>query len=620
MSAPMQGNTDLDRVREASDIVDVIGEHVTLKPKGREFVCLCPFHDDHNPSMYVVPHKQIFNCFVCGAAGDVFTFVEKFHSMNFREALEFLAERSGVELTRTGINKQQNAGPGRAEIIGANDAACEFFCSFFHKHEGAKRAREIAQGRGISPEMIEKFRLGASPDRWDGLLMTMGRKGIPVDHLVAAGLVRQKDGGKTFDNFRNRLMFPIPAQVGRVVAFGARKINEEDEPKYLNSPDSAVFDKSSTLYGLHQAASAIRQSRVAIVTEGYTDVIACHQAGFENAIATLGTALTPGHAKILRRLCDAVILLFDADEAGLRAADRATEVFFSERLDVRVCTLSAVADAKDPDELLKREGGAEAFKRALDASVDLLEFRFARVKERLSGAGPAAVQRAIEEELPRLAELGLHRTDPVRKRLILQRLSSITGVPVGTLTASVSGGHRPSPAPAKGSDSLTPGLGGDPLRGPDGVHATMLGCLLANPALWAAATPEIREALRSRAYALPVLSSIANTLIGQAESTGSVRSAGVIDALRAEPGGVELATALRERVSTLAEEDQERVRSMWEGCVRRIESDRARTGSEPDIMARLQAHRRAQSAAGPDGTLVPKFGPGRGPGPGRGDP
>ncbi len=614
----MQGNTDLDRVREASDIVDIVGSHVTLKPKGREFVCLCPFHDDHNPSMYVVPHKQIFNCFVCGAAGDVFTFVEKFHSMNFREALEFLAERAGIELTRTGMGRPQNTGPGRAEIIAANNAACEFFKSFFVKHEGAQRAREIVDRRGISPEMLEKFHLGASPDRWDGLLLTMGRKGIPVDHLVAAGLVRQKDGGKTFDNFRNRLMFPIHDQVGRVVAFGARKINEEDEPKYLNSPDSVVFDKSSTLYGLHQAASAIRQSRVAIVTEGYTDVIACHQAGFENAVATLGTALTPGHAKILRRLCDSVVLLFDADEAGLRAADRATEVFFSERLDVRVCTLADVADAKDPDELLKREGGAGAFKAALEASVDLLEFRFARVKERLSGAGPAAVQRAIEEELPRLAELGLHRTDPVRKRLILQRLSSITGVPVATLSAGVPGGRRP--VPAETAETPRASLGGDPLRGPDGVYATMLGCLLASPSLWGAVTPEIREALRSRAYALPVLSSIANTLIGQAESAGSVRPAGVVDALRAEPGGVEAATALRERVSTLAEEDRERVRSMWEGCVRRIESDRARTGSEPDIMARLQAHRRAQSAAGPDGTLVPKFGPGRGPVPDRGDP
>jgi DNA primase len=360
---------DRQRVLDATDVVQLIGEHVALKARGREFIALCPFHDDHKPSMYVVPAKQIYHCFSCGAGGNALTFVMEYHKMAFREALEHLAQRAGVELTpwkpgaaagaAAGSQEQRGGGAPRQEVLAANRAAADFFERMLAREDLGRAAREVIARRGISPEMVESFRLGAAPEMWDGLQRTISHKNAPAGPFLAAGLLKQRNEGGLYDAFRNRLMFPIQDQTGAVVAFGARRINEEDEPKYLNSPDSVVFNKSATLYGLHQAARTIQRTRTAIVTEGYMDVIACHQAGVTNAVAALGTAMTRENAKILRRLCDTVVLLFDGDEAGQRAADRAVEVFFAEPVDVRIAVLPPDAGAKDPDELLKQEGGRE---------------------------------------------------------------------------------------------------------------------------------------------------------------------------------------------------------------------------------------------------------------------
>jgi DNA primase len=241
--------------------------------------------------------------------------------------------------------------------------------------------------------------------------------------------------------FATASSFPIQDQTGRVIAFGGRKINEEDEPKYLNSPETRLFDKSKTLYGLNHASRTIQLEKTAIITEGYTDVIACHQGGFTNAVATLGTALTREHATVLRRLCDTIVLLFDGDEAGQRAADRAVEVFFAESIDVKICTLKAYTDAKDPDELLKREDGAEVFRKALAGATDLLDYRFARLRARLAGTGLSALAKGIDEEVARYADLGLRDVPPVRQALIVRRLAQLTGVDESAIRRSIPAGR-----------------------------------------------------------------------------------------------------------------------------------------------------------------------------------
>ncbi|MFU8828054.1 MAG: DNA primase [Phycisphaerales bacterium] len=427
-------HNDRERVLDATNIVDLIGEQLRLVPKGREFVCLCPFHEDSKPSMYVVPHKQIYHCFACGAGGNALDFTMNYHAMGFVEALKHLAERSGVELTPWKGTGQQPGEPNQSgiskeELLKANAFALSFYRTIFRHQQHGTVAREIAEKRGLTPEVIDQFQIGAAPDRFDGLLSAIQAKSLKPAPFVELGLLKTKESGGHYDALRNRLIFPILDQMNRPIAFGGRIINPDDTPKYLNSPETRLFHKSSTLYGIHAAFQAIKSSRVAIITEGYTDVIACHKAGFQNVVATLGTALTPKHASILKRVADTVVLLFDGDEAGQRASDRAVEVFFREPVDVKIATLPG---GKDPDELLAEEGGPALFDETIDAAEDAMAFRFARLERKLQMnnalPGTEARSRAVEEELSRIVSLGLNDLTPVRKQTILRKLASIAKV------------------------------------------------------------------------------------------------------------------------------------------------------------------------------------------------
>ncbi|MFN0011248.1 MAG: DNA primase [Phycisphaerales bacterium] len=463
-------NDDKRRVIEATDIVRLIGEQVSLRKAGREFKCVCPFHDDHNPSMCVVPHKQIYHCFVCGAGGDALSFVIAFHKMSFREALQFLADRAGIQLSpppRRSAAGQAGGGSGdggegdsapsgisRAALLDANGVAQSFFQGILRHPEHGSAARAILAKRGVSEEMISLFGLGASPDRWDGLALTLANKGLHAGPFISAGLLKERENGQgTYDGLRNRLTFPIHDSLGRVIAFGGRRVNDADEPKYLNSPETLLFSKSATLYALHHAGQAIRAEKTVIVCEGYMDAIACHQAGVKNVVATLGTALNASGARVLRRLAETIVLLFDGDEAGQRAADRAVEVLFAEPVDVRIALLSSVPPeagqpiAKDPDELLKQPRGPERFIAMVAGAVDALEFRFERLKAATRTLSLAARSRVFEEEIARLAELGLDRVQPVRKELIVQRLAAIAGVPPATVRGALVAAAAKLPRP-----------------------------------------------------------------------------------------------------------------------------------------------------------------------------
>lgn len=426
-------------MREATDLLRLIGESVVLKARGREHIGLCPFHDDKNPSMAVVTHKgnAFYKCHSCGAGGDAFDFAMNYHKMDFGEALRFLAQKAGITLTPWKREDDDAApGPKRIDVKKANQFAMTFFRRTLSDDTLGASAREVIASRGISDEMVEAFGLGAAPDAWDGLLNRIRRQGLPVDPFIAAGLLKsRKESEGQYDSFRNRVMFPICDELGNPIAFGARKIKAEDEPKYLNSAESAVFNKSKTLYGLHVAKRAIIEKRTAIITEGYTDVIACHQAGVNNAVATLGTALTREHARILSKLCDVVILLFDGDEAGMKAADRALEVFFSEAVDIKICVLP---DDVDPDELLKQDGGRERFDAALAASVDALQYRIDRFHGSLEGAGLSARQKRLETFLAELAQMGFGSLQGVRKQMLLMRIAELMKLPVSAIESTLS--------------------------------------------------------------------------------------------------------------------------------------------------------------------------------------
>ncbi|HAW96103.1 MAG TPA: hypothetical protein DCX60_07505, partial [Phycisphaerales bacterium] len=312
-------------------------------------------------------------------------------------------------------------------------------------------ARMLLERRGIDDAMSEAFMLGIAPDAWDGLCSRItqldqhARAGdanaIPFAAFEAASLVkRRNEGNGHYDVFRNRLIFPICDELGRPIAFGARSLSDEDQPKYLNSPESSLFDKSRTLYGLHLARKPIIDAGHAIVVEGYTDAIACHQAGFKNTVATLGTALTAAHARKLQQFCNQVTLLFDGDKAGQKAADRASEIFFDCDIDVKICTLP---EGADPDDMLKTDEGRIAFTEALNAATDILEHIVKGFRARFRDSeGVTSRQRTIEQLIDRLATLGLENASGTRKHLVLDSISMITGIPESDLTKSLAQRRR----------------------------------------------------------------------------------------------------------------------------------------------------------------------------------
>lgn len=602
---PAQGGEDRDRVREASDIVQVVGEHLTLRAKGREFVGVCPFHDDHKPSMYVVPDKQIFHCFSCGAGGDVFTFVQKYHAMDFPEALKFLAERAGIELRprrrgEGGGASSDEGGVSRADLAEACAYAQAFFGKVLRDPALGASARAVAERRGLAGEIGERFGIGASPDRWDGLLSSIQKKGLSLEPFIAAGLLKRREQGDgCYDALRNRLIFPIRDQLGRTVAFGGRRINDEDEPKYLNSPESPLFNKSATLFGLDLAARSLskqKHDKRFIVVEGYTDAIACHRAGFDTAIATLGTALTPDHARLLRRYHDAsVVLLFDGDEAGQRAADRAVEVFFAEPIDVRVATLTPDLGAKDPDELLALPDGRARFSALLDGAEDVLAWRFAQFRAELESRGVHGRATLVERYLTRLHELGLGTLDPIRRKFVLEQLASITGLGWAELTRLAPAGRRP-------------GRGGDPRAGEARTVESkpraasrltpgggVLAAVLAFPELASALRPSDLAALQDAMDEDPSNAPLAGTAAAAVELIARGQRPELASVLgRVDAGDAGAATAAAREVGLACDQDPARGRVFLEDCLARLRQwgeARASGDSADDPLARLAALR-----------------------------
>ncbi len=408
---PRQSESTLAAIKQAIDIVALVGEYLPLHRAGGKFKALCPFHDDHNPSLELNSERRSFKCWSCGAGGDVFDFVKDYERVDFSEAVRMLAERAGIALDRRGADDESSAvaaGPSKSDLL----AACAWAeGAFAEALAGSAEARSYVASRGISGESVARFGLGFAPDRRDWLSLKGARAGFGIDLLEKAGLVARKEGSSlTRDRFRGRLIFPIRDPRGRPIGFGGRILPESEKrlaenglnvAKYLNSPETPLFQKRRTLYAADLAREAARRQGWTAVVEGYTDVIAAHQAGLSNVVGTLGTALGDDHVTALRRLADRVVLVFDGDEAGQKAADRSLEFFLGHEVDVRVLTLP---DGLDPADFLAREG-PEAFRTMLEGAPDALEFVLDRASERFDFESAEGARQAAGWVLSLLAKV-----------------------------------------------------------------------------------------------------------------------------------------------------------------------------------------------------------------------
>jgi len=406
----------LDRILDATDILALVGQHVPLKRSGQNHKGLCPFHNEKTPSFFVSPQRQTFKCFGCGLGGNAFSFVMAHEHCSFLEAVEMLAERAGISLPQSAPT-----GPAREERLGLEQLlkrTAELYARTLHTEQG-EPARAYLAERRISDESISRWTLGFAPDGWSFLLDKATQASSTVKDLERAGLVlRAQDSGHTYDRFRNRLMFPIHDARGRVIGFGARCL-DGTEPKYINSPQTVLFDKSRSLYGLFQAKQSIARRRQALIVEGYTDVIMAHQCGVGNVVATLGTALTRQHIDLLRRFADEAVLVFDADTAGAKASDRSMELFIEREFPVRLATLPA---GQDPCDYCLQNGG-QVFEQKIEEARSLYVYKIDQAAQ-LNDATPRERAEAIDELLrlvsmiPGSVERRIQLDDVIRKAVM----------------------------------------------------------------------------------------------------------------------------------------------------------------------------------------------------------
>lgn len=417
-------------IRSRTDIVQLIGESLTLQPErgGRSYRGLCPFHPDHNPSLTVNPERQTYKCWACGEGGDCFSFVMKYEGVGFREALELLARRAGIELPRFAPAREEGSLSKQQlyEVLAWAEQECH---RFLLQAQLADKAREYLRSRQFHEDTIRRFRLGYHPDDWQWLL-ERGRQKFPLAALQAAGLVEEREGRSGFRDkflFVDRVVFPIHDERGRCVAFGGRQLPQTKFPnagKYLNSDEGPLFHKSRLLYGLDHAREGIRRTQTAVVMEGYVDCIKAHQAGVVNAVATLGTALSETQVALLKRFAQRVVLVYDGDTAGRTAAERAIEKFLAHEVDIRILTLP---DELDPDEFLEIHGSQE-LERLIATAPEAWEFHY-RNCVAAWGTHTTAGRLRVLEEMLKLLTVARGMAGSVKENLLLSQLADRLRIP-----------------------------------------------------------------------------------------------------------------------------------------------------------------------------------------------
>jgi len=425
----------IQEIKDRIDIVEVVSSYLPLKRSGVNNQGLCPFHQEKSPSFNVNSARQIFHCFGCGVGGNVFSFLMRMEGLSFPDAVKRLGEKVGVEVEEEEVSPAEiHRRESRERLARINDVAGRFYHQLLLEDEAGAPGRRYLRQRGYAGETVRAFQLGFTPEGWESLAKHLTGKNFSAEDIRKTGLVRPgKQGRGDYDLFRNRLLFPIHDLQGCLVAFGGRVL-DDSLPKYINSPETDIYHKSQVLYGLYQARDAIRHSGTALVVEGYFDVLALHRAGFTNAVATCGTALTPDHARLLKRYAEKILLIFDEDAAGRQATFRAMDALLPSGLAVSVVAMPA---GEDPDSLLKT-GGAEGLRRCLDAARPVLEV-FIEDQLRINDETVEGRARAAEQAIERIRRL----PGDLERSLYLKRLGELVGLDTEVLQAKLKNSRTP---------------------------------------------------------------------------------------------------------------------------------------------------------------------------------
>ncbi|SNV02195.1 DNA primase [Megamonas hypermegale] len=420
----------VERVRSSSDILAVISSYVHLKKKGNRYWGCCPFHNEKTPSFSVVPQQGFFYCFGCHAGGNVFKFLSLIENVSYYEAIKLQAQRLNIPIPTYRKNAHELAEEQeRNDLLKIHELAGSFFHNCLTKTALGAPGREYFATRQINSNIIEQFKLGYAPNLWDKLYTSFIKRGIPKELLAKSGLVTIKDSGKAYDRFRNRVIIPIADEHGHITGFGGRIITNADSPKYLNSPETIIFNKRYLLFGLDQAQKAIKEQNFAIVVEGYMDAISLHSYGITNAVASLGTAFTVQQCRKILRFSPNIYFCYDSDNAGQNATMRALAIASSSGANVRVIS---IPDGKDPDEFVKKHG-AKAFYTLIDKALPLMEFQLQYVLKNTNGNTLEGKLSAINQLMPLLANI----SNAVERNEYIIRISNVLGIDEGVIRSDL---------------------------------------------------------------------------------------------------------------------------------------------------------------------------------------
>ncbi len=490
-----------DQIKEHISIVDVASLYVNLKPAGKNFKALCPFHTEKTPSFFVMPDKNSFSCFGCHRFGDIFTMVQEMENLTFVEAMHFLADKFNIPLEKSHFNSVK-----KDDYLQLNELALDFFKeSLFSGAEG-KAALDYLTRRGISKDTIEAFSMGYAPNSWDGLTGRLRQKKAPLDKAVELGLLVKNEKGKTYDRFRGRIMFPIFSETGGILAFGGRTV-VDDPAKYLNSPDSPVYKKGNHLFGFHLSKNAMKEEKAGLLVEGYLDMITLYQAGFRHAAASLGTAMTEKQIHLLKRFCNQIHLFYDRDAAGEAATIRNIEKLFEQNVNPRIVVIEG---AKDPDEFI-RSKGADALREALLKTEDGFNFLLNKAKREFDVSDPAGKRRGLDMALAAIAKI----SDPIIRDEYVQRTASFFQVRADLIQLEIPSGQKLEGAAAPLEISL--------------MEEKILEALLRVPDV----IPEIREFFSDELLASLASRNIIRQLFAAFEKYRELRFAEVVQRLSA---------------------------------------------------------------------------------------